>query len=132
MKRGVLAGIAVGAVLAGAGLVVTNPTTSSLPDVQVPAVQLSNAEGMDATVAWLDLFAQSSGSTTGLGGGLLDSGAVSIPNEAPLVVIDEQNPAADFERILDGVIGKAGSQYSAVTSGTGPDAVTYLILNNGY
>jgi len=105
----------------------------SLPDVQVPAVQLSSAEGTDATVQWLDLFAQTSaGNTDSLGGYLLDPASPVAPGDSPLVLIDPQNSAEDFDRILDSVVGNAGTQLNAVTSpSSGPDAVTYLILKNG-
>jgi hypothetical protein len=105
----------------------------SLPDVQVPAVTLSNAEGTDATVQWLDLFAQTSaGNAESFGGYLLDPSTAVAPGESPLVLIDPQTSAEDFDRILDGVVGNVGSQLNAVTSpSNGPDAVTYLILKNG-
>ncbi|ORB01723.1 hypothetical protein BST33_08410 [Mycolicibacter minnesotensis] len=105
----------------------------SLPDVQVPAIQLSSAEGSDATVQWLDLFAQtSSANADAFGGYLLDPSASVGPGETPLVLIDPQSAAEDFDQILDGVVGHAGSQLNAVTSpSNGPDAVTYLILKNG-
>lgn len=88
---------------------------------------------MDATVQWLDLFAQTSaGNADSPGGYLLDPSAATAPGEPPLVVIDPQTSAEDFERILDGIVGNAGSQLNAVTSpSNGPDAVTYLILKNG-
>ena len=48
------------------------------------------------------------------------------------MLIDPQNSAEDFDRILDSVVGNAGSQLNAVTSpSNGRDAVTYLILKNG-
>ncbi|MEO8813915.1 MAG: hypothetical protein ABI307_05220, partial [Mycobacterium sp.] len=130
MKRSVVASIAAGAVILGTGVAVTNIVSPSLPDVQVPAIQLSSAEGLDPTVQWLDLFSQTSaGNADSLGGYLLDPGAATAPGEPPLVVIDPQTSAEDFDRILDGIVGNAGSQLSAVTSpSNGPDAVTYLIL----
>ncbi|MGH3561499.1 MAG: hypothetical protein ACRDTN_06800 [Mycobacterium sp.] len=116
----------------GASVLATNPTAPSLPDVQVPAIQLSNAEGADSTAAWLELFTQASGNNAdSLGTNLQDLGPAALPGQTPLVVIDPQNPAQDFEGILDGVVGKMGSPMDAVTSAiNGPDAVTYLILNN--
>ena len=105
----------------------------SLPDVQVPAIQLSSAEGTDATVQWLDLFSQTSvGNGDAFGGYLLDPSSFSAPGETPLVLIDSETSAEDFDQILDGVVGNIGSQLKAVTSpSNGPDAVTYLILKNG-
>lgn len=132
MKRTVIAGVAAGALVLGAGAVVNNIASPSLPDVQVPAVQLSSAEGLDATVQWLDLFAQTSGGNAdSFGGYMLDPGSV-LPGEGPLVVIDPQTSAQDFDKLLDGVVGNAGSQLNSVTSpSVGKDAVTYLILKNG-
>ncbi len=105
----------------------------SLPDVQVPAIQLSSAEGNDATVQWLDLFAQTSAANAdSFGGYLLDPSSAVPPGESPLVLIDPETSPEDFEQILDGVVGNVGSQLNAVTSpSNGPDAVTYLILKNG-
>lgn len=133
MKRAVIGGMTAVAVVVAGAVVATNITSPSLPDVQVPAVALSNAEGTDATVQWLDLFAQTSaGNADSFGGYLLDPGAAVAPGDSPLVVIDPQTSAEDFDRILDGVVGNVGSQLNAVTSpSNGPDAVTYLILKNG-
>ncbi|OMC13459.1 hypothetical protein A5735_12215 [Mycolicibacter heraklionensis] len=104
----------------------------SLPDVQVPAVQLSSAEGSDATVQWLDLFAQTAAYPDAFGGYLLDPSGAVPPGETPLVLIDPETSAEDFDRILDGVVDNVGTQLDAVTSpSNGPDAVTYLILKNG-
>ncbi|OBF99167.1 hypothetical protein A5772_12775 [Mycolicibacter sinensis] len=114
----------------GGAVLATNMASPSLPDVQVPAVALSSAEGSDATVQWLDLFAQTSaGNLDAFGGYLLDPSTAVPPGEAPLVLIDPQTSAEDFDRILDGVVGNADSQLNAVTNGR--DAVTYLILKNG-
>ncbi|OBH19173.1 hypothetical protein EHH44_16840 [Mycolicibacter terrae] len=125
--------MAAAAVVVGGAVLATNIASPSLPDVQVPAVALSNAEGTDATVQWLDLFAQTSaGNADSLGGYLLDPSTAVAPGESPLVLIDPQTSAEDFDRILDGIVGNAGSQLNAVTSpSNGPDAVTYLILKNG-
>lgn len=133
MKRAVVGGVAAAAVIVGGTVLATKMASPSLPDVQVPAVQLSNAEGTDATVQWLDLFAQTSGNADAFGGYLLDPSSAVAPGESPLVLIDPQTSAEDFDRILDGVVGNADSQLSAVTSPSngGPDAVTYLILKNG-
>lgn len=134
MNRTIVAGIAAGAVVVvGASVAATNPSTRSLPDVQVPAVALSNAEGTDATIEWLDLFVQSSGgSTDSLGATLLDSGPAAAPSEIPLVIIDPQNQTEDFTKILDGAVGNAGSQLNAITApSSGKDAVSFLILKNG-
>ena len=133
MKRAVVVGMAAVAVVVAGTIVATNMASPSLPDVQVPAIQLSSAEGTDATVQWLDLFAQTSaGNADSFGGYLLDPSSATGPGEAPLVLIDPQTSAEDFDRILDGVVGNVGSQLNAVTSpSNGPDAVTYLILKNG-
>ncbi|WP_234808636.1 hypothetical protein [Mycolicibacter terrae] len=133
MKRAVVGGVVAAAVVVGGAVVATNMASPSLPDVQVPAVTLSNAEGTDATVQWLDLFAQTSaGNAESFGGYLLDPSTAVAPGESPLVLIDPQTSAEDFDRILDGVVGNVGSQLNAVTSpSNGPDAVTYLILKNG-
>lgn len=132
MKRTLLAGVAAGALVLGTGAVVSNIASPSLPDVQVPAVQLSSAEGLDATVQWLDLFAQTSnGNAESFGTYLLDPGSAA-PGGGPLVVLDPQTSAEDFDKILDGVVGNAGSQLNSVTSpSSGKDAITYLILKNG-
>lgn len=130
MKRAVIGGAAAAAVVVGGAVLATNMASPSLPDVQVPAVALSSAEGTDATVQWLDLFAQTSaGNVDAFGGYLLDPSTAVPPGEAPLVLIDPQTSAEDFDRILDGVVGNADSQLNAVTNGR--DAVTYLILKNG-
>ncbi|MGB3896078.1 hypothetical protein [Mycolicibacter sinensis] len=122
--------MAAAAVVVGGAVLATNMASPSLPDVQVPAVALSSAEGSDATVQWLDLFAQTSaGNLDAFGGYLLDPSTAVPPGEAPLVLIDPQTSAEDFDRILDGVVGNADSQLNAVTNGR--DAVTYLILKNG-
>ena len=133
MKRAVIGGVTAVAVVIGGAALTTSMASPSLPDVQVPAVQLSSAEGTDATVQWLDLFAQTSaGNTDSLGGYLLDPASPVAPGDSPLVLIDPQNSAEDFDRILDSVVGNAGTQLNAVTSpSSGPDAVTYLILKNG-
>ena len=132
MKRGVIGGFAAGAVMIAGAVLATNMASPSLPDVQVPAVVLSSAEGNDATVQWLDLFAQTSGNGDAYGAYLLDPAGSAAPGESPLVLIDPQNSAEDFDRILDSVVGNAGSQLNAVTSpSNGRDAVTYLILKNG-
>lgn len=134
MKRAVVGGVAAAAVAAGGGIVLaSNMASPSLPDVQVPAIQLSSAEGNDATVQWLDLFAQTSAANAdSFGGYLLDPSSAVPPGESPLVLIDPETSAEDFDRILDGVVGNAGSQLNAVTSpSNGRDAVTYLILKNG-
>lgn len=114
-------------------MLAANMASPSLPDVQVPAIALSSAEGTDATVQWLDLFAQTSaGNVDAFGGYLLDPASSVAPGDSPLVLLDPQTSAEDFDRILDGVVGNAGSQLSAVTSpSNGRDAVTYLILKNG-
>jgi hypothetical protein len=132
VKRAIFGGVAATAVVFG-GIVLANDIAApSLPDVQVPAVSLSSAEGPDATVQWLDLFAQTSASNAdSFGGYLLDPSSAVAPGESPLVLIDPQNSAEDFDRILDGLVGNVGSQLKAVTSPSGPDAVTYLILKNG-
>ncbi|MEB3031034.1 hypothetical protein [[Mycobacterium] nativiensis] len=121
------------AVVIGGAVLATDMTSPSLPDVQVPAIQLSSAEGNDATVQWLDLFAQTSaGNADAFGGYLLDPASSVAPGDSPLVLIDPEASANDFDRILDGIVGNAGSQLKAVTSpSNGPDAVTYLILKNG-
>lgn len=132
MKRAVIGGFTAGAVVIGGVVLATSMASPSLPDVQVPAVALSSAEGNDATVQWLDLFAQTSGNGEAFGGYLLDPAGSVAPGESPLVLIDPQNSAEDFDRILDSVVGNAGSQLNAVTSpSNGRDAVTYLILKNG-
>lgn len=133
MKRAVIGGVAAAAVVVGGTVLATNMASPSLPDVQVPAVTLSNAEGTDATVQWLDLFSQTSaGNGDAFGGYLLDPSSAVAPGESPLVLIDPQTSAEDFDRILDGVVGNADTQLHAVTSpSNGPDAVTYLILKNG-
>ncbi|OBG34172.1 MULTISPECIES: hypothetical protein [Mycolicibacter] len=126
--------MAAAAVAAGGGIVLAgNMASPSLPDVQVPAIQLSSAEGNDATVQWLDLFAQTSAANAdSFGGYLLDPSSAVPPGESPLVLIDPETSAEDFDQILDGVVGNAGSQLNAVTSpSNGRDAVTYLILKNG-
>ncbi|MGV0748579.1 hypothetical protein [Mycolicibacter heraklionensis] len=126
--------MAAAAVAAGGGIVLaSNMASPSLPDVQVPAIQLSSAEGNDATVQWLDLFAQTSAANAdSFGGYLLDPSSAVPPGESPLVLIDPETSAEDFDQILDGVVGNAGSQLNAVTSpSNGRDAVTYLILKNG-
>lgn len=132
MKRTVIAGVAAGAlVLGAAGVVVKDIASPALPDVQVPAVQLSSAEGLDATVQWLDLFAQTSSGNADSYGYMLDPGT-AVPGEGPLVVLDPQTSAQDFDKLLDGVVGNAGSQLNSVTSpSNGKDAITYLILKNG-
>ncbi len=134
MKRAVVGGVAAAAVAVGGGIVLAgNMASPSLPDVQVPAIQLSSAEGNDATVQWLDLFAQTSAANAdSFGGYLLDPSSAVPPGESPLVLIDPETSAEDFDQILDGVVGNAGSQLNAVTSpSNGRDAVTYLILKNG-
>lgn len=134
MKRAVVGGVAAAVVAVGGGIVLaSNMASPSLPDVQVPAIQLSSAEGNDATVQWLDLFAQTSAANAdSFGGYLLDPSSAVPPGESPLVLIDPETSAEDFDQILDGVVGNAGSQLNAVTSpSNGPDAVTYLILKNG-
>ncbi|WP_067972870.1 hypothetical protein [Mycolicibacter icosiumassiliensis] len=126
--------MAAAAVVVGGGIVLaSNMVSPSLPDVQVPAIQLSSAEGNDATVQWLDLFAQTSAANAdSFGGYLLDPSSAVPPGESPLVLIDPETSPEDFEQILDGVVGNVGSQLNAVTSpSNGPDAVTYLILKNG-
>ncbi|WP_024442169.1 MULTISPECIES: hypothetical protein [unclassified Mycobacterium] len=126
--------MAAAAVAVGGGIVLAgNMASPSLPDVQVPAIQLSSAEGNDATVQWLDLFAQTSAANAdSFGGYLLDPSSAVPPGESPLVLIDPETSAEDFDQILDGVVGNAGSQLNAVTSpSNGRDAVTYLILKNG-
>ncbi|CAJ1505114.1 hypothetical protein [[Mycobacterium] holstebronense] len=126
--------MAAAAVAASGGIVLaSNMASPSLPDVQVPAIQLSSAEGNDATVQWLDLFAQTSAANAdSFGGYLLDPSSAVPPGESPLVLIDPETSAEDFDQILDGVVGNAGSQLNAVTSpSNGRDAVTYLILKNG-
>ncbi|MFL0181324.1 MULTISPECIES: hypothetical protein [unclassified Mycobacterium] len=126
--------MAAAVVAVGGGIVLaSNMASPSLPDVQVPAIQLSSAEGNDATVQWLDLFAQTSAANAdSFGGYLLDPSSAVPPGESPLVLIDPETSAEDFDQILDGVVGNAGSQLNAVTSpSNGPDAVTYLILKNG-
>ncbi|WP_234812133.1 hypothetical protein [Mycolicibacter longobardus] len=129
MKRTLIGGLAAAAVVVGGTVLANNMASPSLPDVQVPAVQLSSAEGTDATVQWLDLFAQTSAANAdSFGGYLLDPSSAVAPGESPLVLIDPETSAEDFDRILDGVVGNAGSQLNA---NNGPDAVTYLILKNG-
>ncbi|MGB3475963.1 MAG: hypothetical protein WBA69_14395 [Mycobacterium sp.] len=126
--------MAAAVVAVGGGIVLaSNMASPSLPDVQVPAIQLSSAEGNDATVQWLDLFAQTSAANAdSFGGYLLDPSSAVPPGESPLVLIDPETSAEDFDQILDGVVGNADSQLNAVTSpSNGPDAVTYLILKNG-
>ncbi|CAJ1499452.1 hypothetical protein MU0083_002182 [[Mycobacterium] kokjensenii] len=104
----------------------------SLPDVQVSAVQLSSVAGSDSDVQWLDLFAQVSANGDAFGAYLLDPSESTGQGDAALVLIDAPASAQDFESILDGVVGNAGSQLNAVTSpSNGRDAVTYLIRNNG-
>lgn len=133
MKRAVIGGAAAAAVIVGGTVLASNMASPSLPDVQVPAIQLSSAEGNDATVQWLDLFAQTSAANAdSFGGYLLDPSSAVPPGESPLVLIDPETSAEDFDQILDGIVGNAGSQLNAVTSpSNGPDAVTYLILKNG-
>ena|GEM_PF-2766112 len=134
MKRAVIGGVVAAAVVVGGGIVLAgNMVSPSLPDVQVPAIQLSSAEGNDATVQWLDLFAQTSAANAdSFGGYLLDPSSAVPPGESPLVLIDPETSAEDFDQILDGVVGNVGSQLNAVTwPSNGPDAVTYLILKNG-
>lgn len=125
MKRPLIAGIAAGAVALGAGVIAVHPMSPSLPDVQVPAIQLSNSQGLDATTAWLDLFSQTSAGNS-------DASGASLPDQgdASMVVIEPQ--AQDFDKILDDVVGNVGSQLNTVTApGSGPDSVTYLIQNSG-
>lgn len=134
MKRTALGVVAAASVAAAGGIVLAgNMASPSLPDVQVPAVQLSSAEGSDATVQWLDLFAQTAAAyPDAFGGYLLDPSAAVPSGEAPLVLIDPETSAEDFDRILDGAVDNVGTQLDAVTSpSNGPDAVTYLILKNG-
>ncbi len=131
MNRAVIASITAGALVVGGTVVAAKVTAPSLPDVQVPAVQLSNAEGMDATAAWLGLFTQASGGNAdSLRASLPDPESLPMPGQIPLVVIEPQDQ--DFEGILDGVIGKMGNPLDAVNSAiNGPDAVTYLIRDRG-
>jgi hypothetical protein len=131
VKRALVAGIAAGTVVVGAGLIASHPTAPSLPDVQVPAMQLSNAEGMDPTALWLDLFTQASGNNfDSFSTNLPEYGPATAPGQTPLVVIDPQSSAQDFDSILDEVTGKVGNPLDAVNSAiNGPDAATHL--NNG-
>jgi hypothetical protein len=133
MNRVLLGGIAAGILVAGPTLIATFPTTPSLPDVQVPAIELSNAGEADATAAWLGLFLQTSGSNANPAGvGLLDSGQLGLPAHVPLIVIEPEGSDQDFEQLLDGFAGKTSNPLEAVTSAiNGPDAVTYLTPANG-
>jgi hypothetical protein len=133
VRRALPAGIAAGVVVVGAGVIAAHPTAPSLPDVEVPAVELSNSEGMNPTAVWLDLMQASGNNADSLGTKLPDPGPAAEPGQVPLVVIDPQdNPSQNFEGILDGVVGNMGNPLDAVNSAiNGPDAVNYLILNGG-
>lgn len=132
MNRTLLAGIAVGAVVVGSTVAATKLLAPSLPDVQVPAIELSNAGQSDATAAWLGLFTQVSGSNADvLGTGLLDSGQLGLPAHTSLIVIEPEDPDPDYAGLLDGV-GKISNPLEAVTSAiNGPDAITYLTPARG-
>lgn len=126
MNRTLLAGIAAGTLIVGAAVAVTKPLAPSLPDVEVPAIELSNAGQDDATAAWLGLFTQASGSSPVLGTGLLESGQLGLPEHTSVIVIDPQDPDPDYAGILDSV-GTISNPLEAVTSAiNGPDAVTFL------
>lgn len=133
MNRVLLAGVAAGAVVVGATLAVAAPSGPSLPDVQVPAIELSNAGEGDATAAWLGLFMQASGGNADpTGAGLLESGQLGLPAHIPLVLIEPEDSSQDFDEILDGVVGKMSNPLETVTSTmNGPDAVKYLTPANG-
>lgn len=133
MNRVVLAGVAAGAVVVGTTLAVAATSGPSLPDVQVPAIELSNAGAGDATAAWLGLFMQASGGNADpAGAGLLESGQLGLPAHIPLVVIEPEDPSQDFDEILDGVVGKMSNPLETVRSAiNGPDAATYLAPANG-
>lgn len=136
MKKSVIGGVTAAAVVVGGTMFATRVLSPSLPDVQVPAVQLSSAEGIDDTVQVLDLLAQTSGANAeSVSGTAPDSGiggGPGVPAESPLVLIHPQNSTEEFDRILDGEVGTANSQLNQVISPNGShDAVTYLILENG-
>lgn len=133
MNRMLLAGVSAGAIVVGTTLAVTVPTGPSLPDVQVPAIELSNAGQSDATAAWLGLFMQASGGNTEPSGtGLLESGQLGLPAHIPLVVIEPESPDQDFEGMLDGVVGKMSNPLETVTSAiNSPDAATFLTPPSG-
>lgn len=133
MNRVLLAGFAAATVVVGATLAVAAPSGPSLPDVQVPAIELSNAGQGDATAAWLGLFMQASGGNADpTGAGLLESGQLGLPAQIPLVVIEPEDSTQDFDQILDGVVGKMSNPLETVRSAiAGPDATTYLTPPNG-
>lgn len=133
MNRVLLASVAAGAVAVGTTLAVTVPSGPSLPDVAVPAIELSSAGETDATAAWLGLFMQASGGNADpSGAGLLESGQLGLPAHVPLVVIEPGGPDQDFEGMLDSVVGKMSNPLETVTSAiNGPDAVSYLTPPSG-
>lgn len=133
MNRILLAGVTAGTVVLGTALAVTIPSGPSLPDVQVPAIELSSAGEGDATAAWLGLFMQAAGGNAEpFGTGLLESGQLGLPAHIPLIVIEPEGPNQDFDGLLDGVVGKMTNPLETVTSAiNGADAVTYLTPSNG-
>ena len=121
MKRAILTGIAAGAVIVGAGVISTHAGSSSLPDVQVPAIQLSNADGTDSTAAWLDLFSQTAG---GNPDALGLSDAALVNGQPPLVVIEQQDPTQGLEGLFD-----SGAVDEVTSVINGPGAASYLTPN---
>lgn len=95
-------------------------------------MQLSNAEGMDPTALWLDLFTQASGNNVDSFGTSLQDSPAAVPGQIPLVVIDPQDATQDFDGIFDDATGKVGDPLDAVNSAiNGPDAATHLNRGNG-
>ena len=132
MTRMLLAGVAAGAVVVGATLAVATSTGPSLPDVQVPAIELSNAGETDATAAWLGLFMQASGGNAEAGTGLLEYGQLGLPANIPLVIIEPEGSDSDYEGIFDGMVGTMSNPLEAVTSAiNGANALPALTAGNG-
>jgi hypothetical protein len=94
--------IAAGVVLASAGMIVVTPAIPRHPDVEVPAVQLSGAEGLDPIAGWTNEFPGAPIDLETLGTDVLESASLPAVDETPLTMTA---PFSDFNIDLHGVFG---------------------------
>jgi hypothetical protein len=92
--------IAAGIVLASAGMIVVTPAIPRHPDVEVPAVQLSGAEGVDPIAGWINEFPGGPKNLETLGTDILEPASPPGADETPLKMTD---PFPDFNIDLRGV-----------------------------
>jgi hypothetical protein len=93
--------ITAGVLLTSAGIVVGTPAVPRHSDVQVPAVQLSDTEGVDPIAAWTNVFPDAAAD--------LEMFGVDVLEPPPAADVSQPDPVTDFHLELQGIFSHPAS-----------------------